>query len=330
MGKKISRSSFTFVDLCCGIGGNRIAMEQLGGTCVFACDIDPDARSVYAENFGKLDATDLFNVSALPPHDVLCAGPPCYVYSRANRGDCRSGGQARKPSETDLAQSMRLWQHILHLSRTTRYAMLFESTNTLQTARGNQFYQGLKATIMKHAKEVHDQILNAADYGVPQIRKRWYCVAFKQPIKCFTFPKPTHPIPVSIASILDKCPNKTHIRKRNVTYKRKENVYRTTSRCIGFLDGINTQNRRVFSRRYPGPCLTATAAFYVLHDAHERKHNHPQVRMLNIHELCRYMGFPDQYRIPNKRVLSTRLLGKAVVPPIVYAIGKNLLCAKGG
>ena len=46
-------TSFTFADLFAGIGGARLGFEQAGGTCVFACETDGDARRTYEENFGK-------------------------------------------------------------------------------------------------------------------------------------------------------------------------------------------------------------------------------------------------------------------------------------
>ena len=49
--KKRKKHSFTFAELFAGIGGFRLGLEQLGGSCVFASEIDREVRSIYAHNF---------------------------------------------------------------------------------------------------------------------------------------------------------------------------------------------------------------------------------------------------------------------------------------
>lgn len=78
---------FRFVDLFAGVGGFHLALSELGGDCVMACDIDPDCRSVYAEYFGMEPRADIAALAAdpsiVPPHDVLCAGFPCQPFSKS-------------------------------------------------------------------------------------------------------------------------------------------------------------------------------------------------------------------------------------------------------
>lgn len=78
---------FKFIDLFCGIGGFHQAMASLGGECVFACDIDADCRKTYKANYGIMPAGDITRIeaSAIPPHDVLCAGFPCQAFSKAGK-----------------------------------------------------------------------------------------------------------------------------------------------------------------------------------------------------------------------------------------------------
>ena len=45
--------SFKFIDLFAGIGGFHLALSKMGGECVFASEIDSDARSIYEKNFGR-------------------------------------------------------------------------------------------------------------------------------------------------------------------------------------------------------------------------------------------------------------------------------------
>lgn len=82
------RPKFTFIDLFAGLGGFHVALEGLGGKCVFACEIDPDCRQVYRDNFGLDPYPDIRPLTegekvALPDHDVLCAGFPCQPFSKS-------------------------------------------------------------------------------------------------------------------------------------------------------------------------------------------------------------------------------------------------------
>jgi len=78
---------FRFIDLFCGIGAFHQAMTRLGGECVFACDIDPQCRKTYAENYRIEPAADITAVDEndIPEHDVLCAGFPCQAFSKAGK-----------------------------------------------------------------------------------------------------------------------------------------------------------------------------------------------------------------------------------------------------
>ena len=80
--------SFRFVDLFAGIGGFHAALASLGGTCVYASEIDKDAAEIYLRNWGlrpKGDITRLANeeVMDVPEHDVLVGGFPCQPFSKS-------------------------------------------------------------------------------------------------------------------------------------------------------------------------------------------------------------------------------------------------------
>jgi DNA (cytosine-5)-methyltransferase 1 len=84
--KADSQSSlFTYLELFAGIGGFRRALDDLGGHCVFASEIDRDARDTYTANFNEIPAGDITEIEAadIPPHDMLTAGFPCQSFSKA-------------------------------------------------------------------------------------------------------------------------------------------------------------------------------------------------------------------------------------------------------
>jgi len=76
---------FKFIDLFAGIGGFRLAMQSVGGTCVFSSEWNKDSQTTYFDNFGELPAGDITGIceNDIPDHDVLCAGFPCQPFSLA-------------------------------------------------------------------------------------------------------------------------------------------------------------------------------------------------------------------------------------------------------
>ena len=89
---------FKFIDLFAGIGGLRLAMESIGGQCVFTSEWDKYARQTYEENHkdNRAIAGDIQKISAddIPEHDVLCAGFPCQPFSLAGVSKKNALGRA--------------------------------------------------------------------------------------------------------------------------------------------------------------------------------------------------------------------------------------------
>jgi len=89
----VSEPAFQYVDLFAGIGGFHAVLDAMGGECVYAVEIDPEARRVYEANWGRsalganqkgditLDTVDV--MTSVPRHDVLVAGFPCQPFSKS-------------------------------------------------------------------------------------------------------------------------------------------------------------------------------------------------------------------------------------------------------
>lgn len=76
------KNSFRFIDLFSGLGGFRIALESLGGECVFSSDNDSNVSKTYKKNFNDDSFCDITKVNSkdIPDHDILCAGFPCQPF----------------------------------------------------------------------------------------------------------------------------------------------------------------------------------------------------------------------------------------------------------
>ena len=104
-----AKGDFTFIDLFAGIGGFRLAMQNVGGKCVFSSEWDAHAQRTYFENYGEMpygDITSEQTKSHVPESfDILCAGFPCQAFSVA--GHRRGFEDTRGTLFFDVAEIIR-------------------------------------------------------------------------------------------------------------------------------------------------------------------------------------------------------------------------------
>lgn len=157
---------FKFIDLFAGIGGFHQAMEQLGGECVFASEIDSYAIETYKENYNIDAGINIRDVKEedIPEHDVLCAGFPCQAFSKA-------GKQLGFKDETKGTLFFEI-ERILKFHK-TKYIVLENVRNLVSHDNGNTW-----KTIYQHLKDIGYRltpkpiIISPHQLGVPQLRER--------------------------------------------------------------------------------------------------------------------------------------------------------------
>jgi len=180
---------FTFIDLFAGIGGFRIAFQNLGGKCVYSSEFDAKAQETYLANYGEMpfgDITKESTKSYIPKDfDVLCGGFPCQAFSLAGR---RLGFK-------DETRGTLFFEIEDILKKHQPKAFFLENVKGLVCHNGGKTLK----TILEHLDNagynvVPPQILNAMDYGVPQHRERIYIVGFRKDLDIniddFHYPTP--------------------------------------------------------------------------------------------------------------------------------------------
>jgi DNA (cytosine-5)-methyltransferase 1 len=155
--------NFKFIDLFCGIGGFHQAMRKMGGTCVFASDINKDARYSYQQNYDIQVTGDIrkINEKEMPEFDVLCAGFPCQPFSNAGK----------KKAIDDTRGT--LFHDILRIAREKRpRVMILENVkHIMKIGRGEVFRTIIKA-IEESGYNVNTTTLSPHQLGIPQQRER--------------------------------------------------------------------------------------------------------------------------------------------------------------
>jgi len=192
-------TKFRFVDLFSGLGGFHLAAAELGGTCVFASEIDNRLRDVYETNFGIRPAGDitLVNPKDVPPHDLLCAGFPCQPFSKA-------GNQM---GWSDAVRGTVFWNivEILRLHR-PKIAILENVAHFVNHDSGNT-YQRVKGALEELGYDVDYKQYSPHQFAVPQIRERIYMVASYKSLKDFQWPEAqSRAMDLSITSVLERHP----------------------------------------------------------------------------------------------------------------------------
>ena len=159
-------TKFKFIDLFSGIGGFHQAMEQLGGECVLASEIDAYAIETYMQNY-KIDSAKNIrdiNNEDIPEHEVLCAGFPCQTFSKA-------GKQMGFNDETKGTLFFEI-ERILK-EKHPKYIILENVRNLVSHDNGKTF-----KIIKEHLKQCGYRltesplILSPHQFGIPQLRER--------------------------------------------------------------------------------------------------------------------------------------------------------------
>ncbi len=175
-------SRLTLVDLFAGCGGMTRGFEDSGAfRSVFAVEFDRDAAATYAANFGDHVACGrIEDVAAFPRTDVVIGGPPCQGFSPLNRA---AVGFERRG----------LWQEYLRaLEAIEPQAFVMENVpELLRSAEYVEFHRRAEALGFK----VEAEILNAADFGVPQRRRRAIVIGTRAGAPAW--PSPTHADPAT-------------------------------------------------------------------------------------------------------------------------------------
>lgn len=175
---------FRFIDLFAGIGGFRLALQSLGGVCVFSSEWDKNAQKTYEANFGEIPFGDitLEETKANIPQafDVLCAGFPCQAFSIA--GKQKGFEDTRGTLFFDIAQ-------IIEKHR-PKAVFLENVKNLVSHDKGRTFQIILNVLKNDLGYSVFHKILNTMEYAnIPQNRERIFIVAFREDIKDFAFPQ---------------------------------------------------------------------------------------------------------------------------------------------
>jgi DNA (cytosine-5)-methyltransferase 1 len=171
------------VDLFAGAGGMTLGFVAAGFAPVFAVELEPAAAKTYEANFGcHVYKGPIEEVDEFPKADVVVGGPPCQGFSPLGR-DRDNGSRARMNA---------LWRHYVRAVQQVR-PKVFVIENVpefLKSAQFAAFERLCRRDPILSEYEIDSRVLNAAEYGVPQRRRRGFVVGSR--VGSPHFPEKTH------------------------------------------------------------------------------------------------------------------------------------------
>lgn len=311
---------FKFIDLFAGIGGFRIALQDLGGKCVYTSEWNKDAQKTYRENFGEIPFGDITKdrVKNYIPNnfDILCAGFPCQAFSIAGYG--KGFSDTRGTLFFDIEQ-------IIEKHR-PKVVFLENVKNLISHDKGKTFEVIIEILEKKLGYKVFYNILNSMTHAnIPQNRERIFIVAFDpkqvKNYKKFIFPAEIE-LTKTIHDILDK-----DKKDDKYYYTKKHKYYPELSKTMINKDTVY-QWRRVYVRENKSnvcPTLTANMG--------TGGHNVPLIkddfgiRKLTPKECFAFQGYNmDKFILPI--VADSKLYmqaGNSVTTPLIGRITKEII-----
>lgn len=323
----LENPKFKFIDLFAGIGGFRLAMQNLGGKCVFTSEWDKEAKRTYKANFGETPFGDITKESTkkyIPDFDVLCAGFPCQAFSIAGK---RGGFEdTRGTLFFDVAEIIK---------RKQPKAIFLENVKGLRNHNGGKTL----ATILNVLRNdlgyfvPEPQIINAKDFGVPQNRERIYIVGFRSDlgIENFEYPKPLEK-KVTFADVKEAevVPTKYYLSKRYVeTLQNHKARHESKGNGFGFAiipdDGISNAIVVGGMGRERNLLIDNRITDYTPTTHIKGDVNRDGIRKMTPREWARLQGFPDNYLIPVADASAYKQFGNSVAVPAIQATAQKII-----
>lgn len=323
-----AKPKFKFIDLFAGIGGFRLAMQNLGGKSIYTSEWDKQAQKTYQANFGEVPFGDITKEETkkfIPnDFDILCAGFPCQAFSIAGK---RVGFEdTRGTLFFDVAEIIKRKQPKAIFLENVKGLRNHDKGKTLKT-----ILNVLREDLGYYVPE--PQILNAKDFGVPQNRERIFIVGFRSDlgINDFEYPEPTKEIVtfedvkekeiVSVKYYLSDTYLNTLINHKK-RHESKGNGFGYeiisddgTANAV-VCGGMGRERNLVYDDRLED--FTPVTNI-------KGKVNRQGIRKMTPREWARLQGFPDNFIIPVADASAYKQFGNSVAVPAIQATAEKIV-----
>jgi DNA (cytosine-5)-methyltransferase 1 len=346
-----------YVDMFAGIGGFALGLgEAFKSEHVFGCDIDKDAALTYLRNFGQDilgDIADL-DMGAIPDFDIAFGGFPCQPFSRNGMHYVSGritdvGKESLKIQDPDEKRD-KLYLHLVSLLKTKQPPrFLFENVKGLQTIMddsGRSYFSTIREAFEDAGYDVHTKVLDTADFGLPQQRKRLFFVGFRKDLGIRSFEWPSFiPRNSSIADILERNVDRkyllSHLWRNRVCSRTEDSCGDPKSRLQALQDAYDGSITPEVGKIVPLAIIygdTPSGGPRQMDKLYSIRGISPTIatfstpavdapggwRILTPRECARLQGFRDAFVLPMSDIKAYRQIGNAVSAKVVSAVVRQM------
>ena len=306
--------SYDFIDLFAGIGGMRIAFQNIGCRCVFSSEWDKNCQKTYYANFGEIPYGDITKINAkdIPNHDILVAGFPCQPFSIA--GVSKKNSMGRATGFADKTQGTLFFDVCRIIAEKRPKAFMLENVKNLKSHDKGNTWRVIKSSLEELNYSVYSGVFDGQDF-VPQHRERVLIVGFDKerygevPFE-FDYKKPeTKPM---LKDILFDEYDKKYILTPHLWEYLQNYAAKHKAAGNGFGYGMPDLN---------GISRTLSARYYK--DGSEILINRGEgeiPRRLTPRECARLQGYPDDFKIVVSDTQAYKQFGNSVVVPLMSSV----------
>ncbi|MEP2717876.1 DNA cytosine methyltransferase [Pseudophaeobacter sp.] len=303
----------TSVELCAGAGGQALGLERAGFDHTALVEIDKHCCATLRHNRPGWNVLEedvrLFKeeASAYKGIDLLAGGLPCPPFSVA-------GKQLGEKDERNL------FDDAIHIVDATRpRAVMIENVRGFLDAAFHDYREKLKKQLAKLGYETDWRLLNASDYGVPQLRPRVAIIALRREFAGdFSWPEPLPYNPPTVGETLLDLMKARGWRGAEDWAAQADEIAPTIvggSKKHGGPDLGPTRARRAWAS-------LGVEGRTIAYEAPDPFHN--DMPRLTVRMVARIQGFPDAWHFTGAKTNAYRQVGNAFPPPVAEAVARQL------
>ena len=300
------------IEICAGAGGQALGLEEAGFKHIALVEYENDYCKTLKQNRPDwnvicADVKDFSGLKYADSIDLLAGGVPCPPFSVA-------GKQLGKSDERDLfPEALRLINEI-HPK-----AVMLENVKGFLDSKFDEYRTSILKNIESLGYKVQIKLLNASDYGVPQLRPRIVIVGIRNDIQCdFYYPLPLNEKTLTVGEVLSDLIRKNGWKNADSWIEKANSIAPT------IVGG---------SKKHGGPDLGPVRARKAwaelgvdgLGIANEAPaQDFEGMPRLTTRMIARIQGFPDDWSFGTKKTAACRMIGNAFPPPVAKAVGEQI------
>lgn len=324
------KNRYTSIEICAGAGGQALGLHLAGFQHQVLIEIDSPACKTLKHNnerhnlgWGDIIEGCVEQFAQFTSHrykgiDLVAGGVPCPPFSKA-------GKQLGQQDERDLFPAA-----LEIVKNTAPKAVMLENVSGLLDAKFDGYRAEIEACLGQMGYTVFWKLLNASDFGVPQLRPRVVLVALKSEFsRYFTWPENKTVPPTVGEALYDLMASQGW--EGAAEWKQKANKIAPTlvggSKKHGGPDLGPTRARRAWQELHVNGNLLGEHPPEKGFVGYKNKIGYENMPLLTVRMAARIQGFPDWWEFYGKKTPAYRQVGNAFPPPVAEAVGKQIIAA---